>query len=137
MLFLDSGASEIILIAQDLGDYGKDMGMKRTGLAALLRALVESDPRDFWLRLLYLYPDEITSEVVDILENDQRILRYLDMPLQHINDDILKLMKRTTNSTDIKSTITELRQRLPGIQIRTSLMVGFPGETEEHFQELC
>ena len=133
---LDTGASEIIMIAQDLGDYGKDLKMKQTGLATLLKAMLKSDPRDFWLRLLYLYPDEITPEVLDVLESDPRICRYLDMPIQHISDDMLKLMKRTTTAKDIKSTITMLRQRLPGIIIRTSLMVGFPGETEEHFQEL-
>ena len=133
---LETGASEIILIAQDLGDYGKDMGLRKTGLASLLRALLDSNPGDFWLRLLYLYPDEITPEVIEIIQNDKRILRYLDMPLQHINDKMLKAMKRTTTSADIKSTIQQLRDRLPGIQIRTSLMVGFPGETEEDFQEL-
>jgi ribosomal protein S12 methylthiotransferase len=134
---LDHGASEVIIIAQDLGDYGKDQKeLKKNGLATLLRALLSADDRDFWLRLLYLYPDEITTEIIDIIESDPRICRYLDMPIQHISDVMLKQMKRTTTSKDIKQTIDTLRQRLPGIHIRTSLMVGFPGETEEQFQEL-
>jgi ribosomal protein S12 methylthiotransferase len=133
---LEAGASEVILIAQDLGDYGKDMGMRKTGLSTLLKALLDSHPGDFWLRLLYLYPDEITPEVIDIMQSDKRLLRYLDMPLQHINDRMLKAMKRTTSSGEIKSTIRQLRDKLPEIQIRTSLMVGFPGETETEFQEL-
>lgn len=135
---VEYGASEIILIAQDLGDFGKDLKEKSATLATLLKALLRAsgDNDSVWLRLLYLYPDEITPEIIDILESNQRICRYLDMPIQHSHDDMLRLMRRTTTSQDIQNTIRTLRQRLPDIHIRTSLMVGFPGETEEHFQHL-
>lgn len=138
---LEHGASEIILIAQDLGDYGKDLrknGQSSTAsLDRLLRALLAAsdDPR-LWLRLLYLYPDEITPELVSIMESDPRICPYLDMPIQHSHDEMLKAMRRKTTGNDIKATIEMLRERIPGIHIRTSLMVGFPGETEAHFEHL-
>lgn len=94
------------------------------------------DNKDLWLRLLYLYPDEITKELIDIIKSDTRVCRYVDMPIQHINNDILKRMKRRTSSADVMRTILMLREELPGIHIRTSLMVGFPGETDEQFEEL-
>jgi ribosomal protein S12 methylthiotransferase len=133
-ILLDQGAHEIILIAQDLGDFGKETREKK-GLEHLLAemSLVE---RPFWLRLLYLYPDEITDELIEIIAKDPRICRYLDMPIQHINDTMLKAMKRKTSKEEILSTIRKLRERLPDIVIRTSLMVGFPGETEEQFLEM-
>lgn len=132
---LKNGASEIILIAQDLGDYGKDW-KDPNGLARLLRQILDSTEQDFWLRLMYLYPDEITPDVVEILESDSRVCRYLDMPIQHINNKILKRMRRKTTGDDIRQTIELLRTRLPDVHIRTSLMVGFPGETDEQFEEL-
>ena len=133
-LLLDQGAHEIILIAQDLGDFGKETREKK-GLEDLLRT-ISQEQRPFWLRLLYLYPDEITDEMIDILAKDPRICRYLDMPIQHIHDDMLKAMRRKTSKEQIMSILSKLRSRLPDIVIRTSLMVGFPGETEEHFEEL-
>jgi ribosomal protein S12 methylthiotransferase len=133
-ILLDQGAHEIILIAQDLGDFGKETREKK-GLEHLLTemSLVE---RPFWLRLLYLYPDEITDELIEIIAKDPRICRYLDMPIQHINDTMLKAMKRKTSKDEILSTLRKLRETLPDIVIRTSLMVGFPGETEEQFLEM-
>lgn len=133
-LLLDQGAHEIILIAQDLGDFGKETKDKR-GLEELLREISKID-KPFWLRLLYLYPDEITDELIDVIQKDPRICRYLDMPIQHINDDMLKAMKRKTSKEEILTTIRKLREKLPTIVIRTSLMVGFPGETDEQFKEL-
>jgi ribosomal protein S12 methylthiotransferase len=131
---LSQGVHEVILIAQDLGDFGKDHKVK-DGLATLLRTLLATDKK-FWLRMLYLYPDEITPEIMEILEQDSRLCRYFDMPIQHINPVILKAMRRKTSRDQIISVITELRSRFPDIVLRTSLMVGFPGETEEQFQEL-
>ena len=138
--------SEVILIAQDLGDYGKDFvqPLPQSHLTNLLRALLEatdtlpdeSRRHNMWIRLLYLYPDEITPDLLNLLEEDPRICRYLDMPIQHSHNDMLKLMRRKTSTDDIRRTIRSLRQRLPDVHIRTSLMVGFPGETEEHFQHL-
>lgn len=135
-LLLNQGAQEIILIAQDLGDFGKDQGKKRLdGLMELLKSLLAID-RPFWLRLLYLYPDEITDELIALMKSDSRICPYLDMPIQHANNTILRSMRRATSKEDIVKTITTLRRELPDISIRTSLIVGFPGETEENFEEL-
>jgi len=131
---LNEGVHEVILIAQDLGDFGKDRKQKN-GLASLLRKLLENDKK-FWLRLLYLYPDEIDDEIIEIMKSDKRICRYLDMPIQHINDQVLKDMHRKTNKEQLLSILTKLRKEMPDIVIRTSIMVGFPGETDEQFAEL-
>jgi ribosomal protein S12 methylthiotransferase len=133
-ILLDQGVHEVILIAQDLGDFGKDR-KEKNGLADLLRALLK-ETRPFWLRLLYLYPDEINDEIIDIMESDTRICRYLDMPIQHASSKILKAMRRKTNRDEIVAIIEKLRARLPDVVIRTSLMVGFPGETDADFKEL-
>lgn len=131
---LDQGIFEVILIAQDLGDYGKDLGIKE-GLELLLGELLK-DSRPFWLRLLYLYPDEITDGLIEVIKGDARVCNYLDMPIQHVNDDLLKAMRRKTSKGQIVSVMEKLRSQLDGVVIRTSLMVGFPTETEEQFQEL-
>jgi ribosomal protein S12 methylthiotransferase len=131
---LNSGVKEVILIAQDLGDYGKDQ-VERPSLHNLLREMLKIEG-DFWLRMLYLYPDEIDEELISIMKSDSRLLPYLDMPLQHINDRVLKSMYRKTSKAQIIEIITRLRKEIPNVVIRTSLMVGFPGETEEEFEEL-
>lgn len=131
------GVKEIILIAQDLGDWGKDLGFKRVdGLVQLIREILKEEG-DFWLRLLYLYPDEISPELIQLMKSDPRICPYLDMPIQHVNNDVLKSMHRATSKEDVISTISILRKEIPNISIRTSLIVGFPGETDEQFEELC
>lgn len=136
-ILLTQGVKEIILIAQDLGDYGKDQGFKRSdGLVKLLKTILENEKRHFWLRLLYLYPDEITDELINLMKSDPRICHYIDMPIQHVNNTLLKSMHRATSKEDIVKTITTLRREIPDIFIRTSLIVGFPGETEEQFNEL-
>lgn len=129
---LDHAIFEVVLIAQDLGDFGKDRG-ERGALKSLLRALLKID-KNFWLRLLYLYPDELDDELIAIIKSDPRICPYVDMPIQHINDRILTAMKRSTS----KKQIIELVNKLKGqdIVIRTSLMVGFPNESTKEFQEL-
>lgn len=130
------GVQEIILIAQDLGDWGKEMGYRKSdGLVEVLQTLLKEEG-DFWLRLLYLYPDEITDELITLMKSDERICRYLDMPIQHINNAMLKSMRRATSGDQIRSIIATLRKEIPEIVIRTSLIVGFPGETEEQFEEL-
>lgn len=135
-LLLNQGVQEIILIAQDLGDYGKDRGSKNLGaLLDLIKSMLEIK-QHFWLRLLYLYPDEITDELIALMKSDSRICPYLDMPIQHINNEILKSMRRLTSKEDIISIIQKLRKEIPEIVIRTSLIVGYPGETEEQFAEL-
>lgn len=131
---LSQGVFEVILIAQDLGDYGKDR-KEKGALARLLRQMLQVD-RPFWLRLLYLYPDEIDEELIQVMKSDPRICPYLDMPIQHINDRVLKSMHRMTSKEQILGIIQQLRKEIPDVSIRTSLMVGFPGETEAEFQEL-
>lgn len=131
---LAQGVHEIILIAQDLGDFGKERKEVR-GLETLLKSMLERKG-DFWIRLLYLYPDEISEELIEVIASDPRMCPYLDMPLQHINNGMLKAMRRKTSREQIISTIELLRKKLPNVVIRTSLMVGFPGETDEQFQEL-
>lgn len=136
-MLLAQGVQEIILIAQDLGDYGKEKGSKNLGaLIDLLKSMLEVKG-NFWIRLLYLYPDEITDELIALIKSDKRICRYIDMPIQHINNTMLKSMRRATSKEDIVSTITKLRKEMPDMVIRTSLIVGFPGETEEQFDELA
>lgn len=135
-LLLNQGVKEIILIAQDLGDYGKDEGSKNlAALLDLIKSMLSID-KPYWLRLLYLYPDEITEELIALMKSDKRICPYLDMPIQHVNNQVLKAMRRATSKEDIIQTITHLRREIPGVVIRTSLIVGFPGETEEQFEEL-
>ncbi len=131
---LAQGVHEIILIAQDLGDFGKER-KEIAGLENLVREMLKRKG-DFWIRFLYLYPDEITDELLTLMASDARICAYLDMPLQHINNTMLKAMRRKTSREQIIHTIQTLRGKLPGAVIRTSLMVGFPGETEEQFEEL-
>lgn len=134
---LNEGVHEIILIAQDLGDYGKDFGSKnQAALIDLLKSMLAIDKK-FWLRLLYLYPDEITDELIALIKSDSRICPYLDMPIQHINNGMLKSMRRATSKEDIIATIVKLRTEIPEIVIRTSLIVGFPGETQEQFEEMA
>jgi len=132
-VLLDKGVWEIILIAQDLGDWGKDLGSNR--LTHLLKQILTIE-RDFRLRLLYLYPDEIDEDLISLMKKEKRILPYLDMPIQHINDDILKTMRRSTSKKQILQIVKTLHKEIPNISLRTSLMVGFPGETTEQFQEL-
>ena len=132
---LAQGVKEIILIAQDLGDFGKDQGYKQGRLCPLLREILTIEG-DYWLRLLYLYPDEIDDELIGLMREDKRLLPYLDMPIQHINDEMLQAMRRTTSAEQIKTVIGRLREQVPGVHVRTSLIVGFPGETEAQFEEL-
>ncbi len=133
-VLLSQGVFEIILIAQDLGDFGKDR-KEKGALARLLRSMLEVK-QNFWIRLLYLYPDEIDDELISVMKSDPRICSYLDMPIQHINDTMLKAMHRTTSKAEIIETIQKLRKEIPNVVIRTSLMVGFPGETDAQFQEM-
>lgn len=129
---LNLGVKEIILIAQDLGDFGKDNGGSLTNLLKELLSI----KGDYWLRLLYLYPDEITDELIELISSDSRILPYLDMPIQHISDPILKAMGRYTTSEMIRQTIAKLKAKIPHIHLRTSLIVGFPNESELDFLKL-
>ena len=132
---VNQGVKEIILIAQDLTNYGEDLYGKNQ-LHILVNELSEIEGLE-WIRLLYCYPEEITDELIEVIANNPKVMKYLDLPIQHISNNILKMMARKTNKETIIDKIDLLREKVPGITLRTSLIVGFPGETEEDFNELC
>ena len=129
------GVRELNLIAQDTTRYGLDLYGKYA-LAELVRELTKSTDIP-WIRLLYCYPDKITDELVAELRDNPRLMKYMDIPIQHISDSVLKRMNRHGDRAEIESAIKRLRESVPGIVLRTTAMVGFPGETEENFVELC
>ena len=129
------GVKELIVIAQDITRYGTDLYGKRC-LAELCRRLSEIDGIE-WIRLHYLYVDQFDEELIDEIANNPKIVKYLDIPIQHINDHILKIMNRRGTGEDIRVLFKKLRERIPGLVIRTSLITGLPGEGEEEFAELC
>jgi len=129
------GVVELNLIAQDTSRYGLDL-YGEYSLVRLVRAICESTDIP-WIRLLYCYPDKITDELIAELRDNDRLLKYMDIPIQHISDKVLTLMNRHGGSELIKSTVNKLRREVPGIVLRTTAMVGFPGEDEEDFTELC
>ncbi|MGH7229909.1 MAG: 30S ribosomal protein S12 methylthiotransferase RimO, partial [Nitrospiraceae bacterium] len=128
------GAREINLISQDTINYGVDLGLKR-GLTTLLRELVKvKDVR--WIRPFYLYPQQVGDDLIDLYAGEEKITKYIDMPFQHINDTVLKRMHRLGNKASITNLVERLRKRIPGLTFRTAFIVGFPGETKAHFNEL-
>ena len=131
----DAGVKELIVIAQDITKYGMDLPEHRRLLPELLRKLCEMDFT--WVRLHYLYPDQITDELIDVIASEPKIVKYLDIPLQHVSKRILRAMHRPGDGAEFSSLIASLRQRIPSLVLRTSLIVGLPGETEEEFAELC
>ena len=131
----DAGVKELIVIAQDITKYGMDLPEHRRLLPELLRELCKLDFT--WVRLHYLYPDQITDELVDVIASEPKIVKYLDIPLQHVSKRILRAMHRPGDGAEFAALIADLRQRIPGLVLRTSLIVGLPGETEEEFAELC
>ena len=133
-MLVNNGVKEIILIAQDLTDYGVDIYGKRM-LHDLISKISKVEGVE-WIRLLYCYPEEITDELIEEIAKNEKVVKYLDLPIQHISSDVLKKMGRRTNKEAIISKINTLRSKVPGIALRTSLIVGFPGETEENFEEL-
>ena len=128
------GYREIILVAQDLTRYGRDI--PGWDLARLLRELSKINGVD-WIRLHYLYPHELNDELIDVIAGEPKIVKYLDIPIQHINDRILKLMNRRDTGEQIRALFKKLRERIPGLVLRTSLISGLPGEGEAEFEELC
>lgn len=129
------GVKELIVIAQDITRYGTDLYGKRS-LAALCRSLAEIEGVE-WIRLHYLYPDQFDDELIDELASNDKIVKYLDIPIQHINDGILKTMNRRGDGQQIRALFKTLRERIPGLVLRTSLIAGLPGEGEAEFEELC
>ena len=129
------GVKEIILVAQDVGSYGVDLTGKRM-LANLLRTFDQLVPNRVWIRLLYVSPDSINDELIEVLASSTKICKYLDVPLQHVDSTILKAMNRPSDIESILKKLSHLRQSVPGIFLRTTFMVGFPGETESAFHSL-
>ena len=134
-MLADQGVKELIVIAQDTSRYGIDLYGKRR-LAELLRELCKIQGLH-WIRIHYLYPDEMDEELIDTIAQEEKICSYLDIPIQHCNDQILRHMNRRGNKEYLQWLLPHLREKIPGLVLRTSLIAGLPGEGEEEFQELC
>jgi ribosomal protein S12 methylthiotransferase len=131
----DAGIRELILIAQDTTDYGHDLGLK-DGLAILLERLTATVPDLPWIRVMYAFPGYVTDRLVDVMATRSQVLQYLDMPLQHADPQVLHRMKRPSNIDWVHRTLEKMRTAMPGLAIRTTLIVGYPGETEAEFRAL-
>ena len=129
-----SGVRELIVIAQDITRYGLDLEPK-TSLAQLIKELCKLDFH--WIRLHYLYPEAITDELIQVIANEPKVLHYLDIPIQHCNDGILKAMRRRNTRVELEELFAKLRAAMPDVVLRTSLICGLPGEGEAEFEELC
>ena len=130
----EKGIKELIVIAQDTTRYGIDI-YGESKLAELLQKLCKIEKLE-WVRFLYSYPEGITDELIDVVSNNDKICKYFDIPIQHISNDVLKRMNRKTSRENIENIIKKIRNKIPEVTLRTSLIVGFPGETEEQFKEL-
>lgn len=128
------GVTEIVLIAQDITDYGADRN-DGASLVGLLKELVKVDGI-VWIRLLYAYPDGVSDELIELIATEDKICKYLDLPLQHIDDHLLTQMNRHLNETQTRALVQRLRDKIPDLTLRTSFIVGFPGETNEQFNKL-
>ena len=135
-MLADSGVKELIVVAQDTSRYGTDLPGHKRLLPELLRKLCEIDGLH-WIRVHYVYPDEIDDEFIQVMASEPKIVKYLDIPIQHCNSKILKLMNRRGDGAFLKALFARLRAGIPGLVIRTSLITGLPGEGEEEFAELC
>lgn len=131
----DAGVRELVLIAQDTTDYGHDLGMK-DGLAVLLERLTDTVPDMDWIRIMYAYPGYVTDRLIDVMAGREQILPYLDMPLQHAHPKTLYRMRRPSNIDWVHKTLGKMRAKIPNLAIRTTFIVGYPGETDEEFQAL-
>jgi ribosomal protein S12 methylthiotransferase len=131
----DSGVRELVLIAQDTTDYGHDLGMK-DGLAILLEQLTESVPDMDWIRVMYAYPGYVTDRLIEVMATRKQVLPYLDIPLQHAHPETLKRMKRPSNIDWVHKTLGKMRAAMPDLSIRTTFIVGYPGETDVEYQAL-
>ena len=135
-LLADSGVKELIVVAQDTSRYGTDLPGHKRLLPELLRQLCKIDGFH-WIRVHYVYPDEIDDELIDTIASEPKIVKYLDIPIQHCNSKILKLMNRRGDGDFLRELFAKLRSRIPGLVLRTSIITGLPGEGEEEFTELC
>ena len=135
-LLAASGIKELIVVAQDTSRYGTDLPEHKRLLPELLRQLCQIEELH-WIRVHYVYPDEIDDEFIEVMATEPKIVKYLDIPIQHCNSNILKLMNRRGDGDFLRDLFAKLRARIPGLVIRTSIITGLPGEGEEEFQELC
>ncbi len=135
-MLAESGVKELIVVAQDTCRYGTDQPGHKRLLPELLRQLCAIE-KLHWVRVHYLYPDEIDDELIDVIASEEKIVKYLDIPIQHCNDKILKLMNRRGDGAFLNDLFAKLRSRIPGLVLRTSVITGLPGEGEEEFAELC
>ncbi len=131
----EDGVQELILIAQDTTDYGHDLGLK-DGLSYLLEGIVREAPEIPWVRVLYAYPGYVTDRLIEVMASHEQLIPYLDMPLQHAHPQTLKRMRRPANMDWVHTTLSKMRATIPGLALRTTFIVGYPGETEEEFQAL-
>ena len=131
----ESGVKELILIAQDTTKYGQDLYGKYS-LDILLKELVKIDGIE-WIRLFYCYPQRITDSLINVIANEEKVCSYIDIPLQHSDKTVLKNMNRVGDGEDYRALISKMRKAIPGLALRTTFMVGFPGETDEQFENLC
>ncbi|NMA94232.1 MAG: 30S ribosomal protein S12 methylthiotransferase RimO [Clostridiales bacterium] len=134
-MLASQGVKELIVIAQNITSYGRDLDLG-VNLSRLLRELCKIEGLE-WIRLMYCYEDEITDELIETIKNEDKICKYIDIPVQHCSRRILEAMNRKSTPESIRSTIKKLRKHIPGISIRTTMIVGFPGESAEEFEELC
>lgn len=128
--------SELIVIGQDISSYGKDLNPDKINLSALLKLILKKSKHIKWIRLLYLHPRHIDDELIELIKKEKRICKYIDLPIQHINERILEAMNRGVTKKEIVNLVIKLRAQIPGLAIRTSIIVGFPGETDKEFEEL-
>ena len=135
-LLADSGIKELIVVAQDTSRYGTDLPGHKRLLPELLRQLCQIDGFH-WIRIHYVYPDEIDDELIEVIATEPKIVKYLDIPIQHCNSKILKLMNRRGDGDFLRDLFAKLRSRIPELVLRTSVITGLPGEGEEEFEELC
>ena len=131
----DMGVRELVLIAQDTTDYGHDLGMKE-GLATLLEKIISAAPDMDWIRIMYAFPGYVTDRLIEVMATHPQVLPYLDIPLQHADPVLLTRMRRPANIDWVHTTIAKMRAKLPRLAIRTTFIVGYPGETEKEFQTL-
>jgi ribosomal protein S12 methylthiotransferase len=130
-----NNTKELVLIAQDTTDYGKDLYNKRN-ISELIARLSEIKGIE-WIRLMYAYPSRFPVELINEIKNNEKVCKYIDIPLQHISDNILKSMRRGITGRHTRELLSKLREEIPELVLRTTFIVGYPGETEKDFQELC
>ena len=134
-LLVERGVKELIVVAQDTTFYGDDLDDPNVTLANLIRKMVTIEG-DFWIRIMYTHPASFPDDLIELYRNEPKVIPYLDMPLQHINNEILSCMRRKISSDDTKALIHKIREQVPNMCFRTTFIIGYPGETEEQFQEL-